>query len=51
MCDDDKFGSLKVYIMRAMMISLGVWKFTGSHIVCDDDKFVSLEVLRFTHCV
>ena len=47
-CDDDKFGSLHVYILCVMMTCLEVWKFTCLHIVCDDDK---LEVYKFTHCV
>ena len=35
-CDDDKFGSLEVYMLCVMMIGLEVWKF-GSlnvHMVC-----------------
>ena len=42
MCDDDKFGSLEVYTLCVMMISLEVWKFGSLCIACDDDKFVSL---------
>ena len=41
MCDVDKFGkfgSLEVYILCVMMISLEVWKFTNLHVVCDDDR-------------
>ena len=48
MCDDDKFGSLQVYTLCVMMISLEVWKFGSLHIVCDDAKFGSLEVYKFT---
>ena len=48
MCDDDKFGSLEVYMLCVMMISLEVCKFTSLHFVCDDDKFGSLEVYKFT---
>ena len=44
MCDDDRFGSLEVYMLCAMRISLEDWNFTSLHIVCDDDKFESLEV-------
>ena len=63
MCDDDKFGSLEVYILCVMMISLEVWKFGSLQNVCDDDKFgslevyrlcvmmISLEVWKFTNCV
>ena len=51
MCDVDKFGSLEVYTLCVMMISLEVWKFGSLHIVCDDDKFGSLEVWKFTSCV
>ena len=47
MCDDDEFGSLEVYMLCVMMISLEVWKIGSLHIVCDDDKFGSLEVWRF----
>ena len=40
---DDKFGSLEVYKLCMMMISLEVWKFTN----CEwTDKFGSLEVYR-----
>ena len=49
MCDDDKFGSLEVYILCVTMISLEVWKFEVLHIVFDDDKFGSLEVYQFTY--
>ena len=60
MCDDDKFGSLEVYKLCVMMISLEVWKFTNCKWT---DKFgslevyrlcvmmISLEVWKFTHCV
>ena len=63
MWDVDKFGSLEVYTLCVMMISLEVWKFGSLHIVRDDDKFgslevyilcvmlISLEVWKFTCCV
>ena len=51
MCDDDKFGSLKVYTSCVMMISLEVWKFTSLHVVRDDDKFGNSEVDKFARCV
>ena len=49
MWDDDQFGSLEVYMLCVMMMSLEVWRFT--HCVCDDWEFRSLEVWKFTHCV
>ena len=48
MCDDDKSGSLEVYTLCVMMISLENWKLTWC--VCDDDKFGRLEAWRFTCC-
>ena len=48
-CDDDKFGSLEVYMLCVMMISSEVWKSTNLHSVCDDDKFGSLEVWKFSN--
>ena len=51
MCDDDKFGSLKVCAFCVTMIGLDVWGFGVLHIVCDDDKYGGLEVWRFTYCV
>ena len=51
MCGDDKFGSLEVYILWVVMISLEIQKFGGLHSVLNDDKFGSLEVWRFTYCV
>ena len=49
MCDDDKPGSLEVYMLCVMMISLEVYKFTSLHDVCDDDKFGSLQVWKLTN--
>ena len=49
MRNDDKFGSLEVYIWCVIMISLQLWKFGSLHIVCDDLKFGSLDV--YTLCV
>ena len=46
MCDDDRFGSLQIYMLCATMISLEDRRFTSVHIVCDD-KFGSLEVWKF----
>ena len=51
MCADDKFGSLEVYTLCKMMISLEIWKFEGLGVVCDDDKFGCLEVWKVTQCV
>ena len=45
MCDDDKFGTLGVYTLCAMMINLEVWRFT--HWV----MMISFEVYRFICCV
>ena len=45
MWDDDQFGSLEVYMLCVMMMSLEVWRFT--HCVCDDWEFRSLEVRKF----
>ena len=50
-CDDDKFGSLEVYILCVMLISLEVCKVGCLHIVCDVDKFGSLQGWMFTYCV
>ena len=49
-CDDDKLGSLEVYILCVMMISLELRKFGSLRALCDDDKFGSLKVWKFTHC-
>ena len=51
MRDDDKLGSLEVYMLCVMMLSLEVYKVTHLHIVCDHDRFGSLEVYKFTQCV
>ena len=51
MCDVDKFGSLDVYMMCLMLISLEVWMLGSLHVVGADDKFGSLEVWTFTYCV
>ena len=52
--EDDKFGSLEVYMLCVMILSLEVWKFGSLYVVCDDDKFVCggyMKVWKFTHCV
>ena len=51
LCDDDKFGSLEVYMLCVMMIRLEVWKFGSLRNVCDDDRVGGLEVWKFTYCV
>ena len=51
MFDDDKLGSLEVYILCVMTIRLEVWKFGSLHAACGDDKIESLEVWKFTCCV
>ena len=51
MCDVDKFGSLEVYRLCVMMMSLEAWTFGTLHIVPDDDKFGTLRVYKFTCCV
>ena len=51
MCDDDKLGSLEVYMVCEMTIRLEVYKSTNLRIVFDDDRFGSLEVYKFTLCV
>ena len=50
-CDDDRFGSLEVYMLCVMMISWEVWRFGRLHIVCDDDTFGRLEVSKLTYYV
>ena len=45
-CDDDKFGSLEVYILFVVLISLEVCKFTELYVM-----MISLEVWKFTYCV
>ena len=50
-CDDDKFGSLEVYMLCMMVTSLEVGKLGSLHTVCDDDNFGSLDVYEFTQGV
>ena len=47
MCDDDKFGSLQVYTLCAMIGSSEVFRFGSLHIVFDVDKVGSSEVWKF----
>ena len=41
-----KFGSLEVYILHVMMISLEAWKFTKLYVM-----MIRLIVWKFTYCV
>ena len=43
-CDDEKFGSLEVYTLCAMVIRLEVWKITK---LCLYMMMISLEVWKF----
>ena len=51
MCGDDKFGSLQVYMLCMMMISLEFWKFGGLEVYILCVMMIRFEVWRLTHCV
>ena len=44
-CDDDKFGSLEVYILCVMLISLEVYR-----IICDEDETQTTNMLLWALC-
>ena len=49
MWDDDQFGSLEVYMLCVMMMSLEVWRFTLG--VCGDWEFRSVVVWKFRYSI